>query len=56
LPQDDAVSQATLAIHLVGQWLVYALIVLHLLGTVWHVVVRRDGTLERMLPPQGRAP
>jgi cytochrome b561 len=52
LPQDDAVSQFTLAAHLLGQWLVYAVIVLHLLGTAWHVVVRRDGTLDRMLPPQ----
>jgi cytochrome b561 len=30
----------------------YALIVLHMLGTVWHVVVQRDGTLDWMLPPQ----
>lgn len=52
LPQDDAVSQATLVIHLAARWVVYALIVLHLLGTVWHVVVQRDGTLDRMLPPQ----
>jgi cytochrome b561 len=30
--------------------------VLHVLGTVWHVAVRRDGTLGRMLPPQREAP
>jgi len=52
LPQDDAVSQATLAIHLAARWVLYALIVLHMLGAVWHVVVQRDGTLDRMLPPQ----
>jgi cytochrome b561 len=52
LPQDEAVAHSALAIHLAGQWLVYAVIVLHVLGTGWHVVVRRDGTLERMLPPQ----
>ncbi len=33
-----------------GQWLVYALIVLHLGATAWHVAVRRDRVLERMLP------
>ena len=52
LPQDDAVSEVTLDIHFAMQWLVYALIVLHVLGAAWHVVVRRDGALERMLPPQ----
>jgi cytochrome b561 len=31
---------------------VYGLIVLHVAATVWHVAVRRDGMLERMLPPQ----
>lgn len=52
LPQDDAVSHTALAVHLAGQWLVYATVVLHLLGTGWHVVVLRDGVLHRMLPPQ----
>jgi len=52
LPPDDAVARLMLAIHLAGQWLVYALILLHLLGAAWHVVARRDGTLDRMLPPQ----
>ncbi len=33
-----------------GQWLVYALIVLHVGATAWHVAVRRDRVLERMLP------
>jgi cytochrome b561 len=50
--QDDALSQVTLAVHLAGQWLLYALIVLHVLGAAWHVVVRRDGALDRILPPQ----
>ncbi len=56
LPQDDALSRLALAVHLAGQWLVYAVIVLHLLGTAWHVVVRRDGALDRMLPPQTGSP
>ena len=36
----------------VGQWLVYAVILLHLSATAWHVAVRRDGVLDRMLPKQ----
>jgi cytochrome b561 len=37
---------------MVGQWAVYALILLHVAGTAWHVSIRRDGALERMLPEQ----
>ena len=40
------------AVHLIGQWFVYALVALHLLGTSYHVVLARDGLLERMLPEQ----
>jgi cytochrome b561 len=56
LPSDDALSDATLAIHRAGQWLLYAVVALHVLGAAWHVAVRRDGTLDRMLPPQSSAP
>lgn len=37
-------------VHLAGQWIIYALILLHLAGVVFHVAIRRDRTLERMLP------
>ena len=53
LPRDPAVNEAARWLHAaIGQWLVYALIVLHLLATAWHAVVRRDGVLDRMLPEQ----
>jgi cytochrome b561 len=52
LPQDDPVSRLALAIHHGLQWPLYALVVLHVLGAAWHVVIRRDGALDRMLPPQ----
>jgi cytochrome b561 len=39
-------------IHLLGQWAAYGLIALHLAATAWHVAIRRDGILDRMLPPQ----
>ena len=54
LPKDEALSHVGDFVHVaVGQWLVYALIILHLSGTAWHVAVRRDGSLDRMLPRQG---
>jgi cytochrome b561 len=39
-------------VHVACQFAVYGLIALHVAATVWHVAVRRDGLLDRMLPPQ----
>ena len=47
-----SVAGIAVQVHLLGQWAVYALFVLHVAGTAWHVVVRRDGALDRMLPAQ----
>ncbi len=53
LPKNQAASDAARWVHAaVGQWLVYALIALHLGATAWHVAIRRDGVLDRMLPEQ----
>jgi cytochrome b561 len=53
LPKSPALANLATWVHVaVGQWLVYALILLHLAATVWHVSVRRDGVLNRMLPEQ----
>jgi cytochrome b561 len=53
LPKNMAVASAAHWLHVAsGQWAVYALIALHLLATVWHIVVRRDAVLARMLPPE----
>lgn len=49
-----AVAHSALQAHLVGQYLVYAMVCLHALAVVWHVAVRRDGTLGQMLPAQRR--
>jgi cytochrome b561 len=57
IAKSDALRHAGVWVHVVtGQWLVYALIVLHVLATAWHVAVRRDGVLERMLPEQDYVP
>jgi len=53
LPKWPALSDAAGWLHVaIGQWLVYALILLHVAASVWHVAVRRDGVLDRMLPQQ----
>ena len=51
-----ALHQVATSVHLIGQWFVYGLVALHLLGTSYHVVVTRDGTLQRMLPEQTGGP
>ena len=53
LPRNPALQEIARYAHVaIGQWLVYALITLHLLATAWHAAVRRDGVLDRMLPEQ----
>jgi cytochrome b561 len=53
LPKSPALSSAATWVHVaVGQWLVYTVISLHIAASVWHTFVRRDGVLDRMLPPQ----
>ena len=52
LPENKSLDDVAKTLHLLGQWGVYALVVLHVFATAWHVAVRRDGLLNRMLPPQ----
>jgi cytochrome b561 len=53
LAKNEALEHAATTAHVVvGQWAVYALVLLHVGATTWHVAVRRDGVLNRMLPPQ----
>ncbi len=51
-PKNDALDGGAKVLHLAGQWAVYALVSLHIAATAWHVAVRRDGLLSRMLPLQ----
>jgi len=52
LPKNDPLGVLANTIHVYGQFVVYSLVALHIVGTVWHVAIRRDGRLDRMLPPQ----
>jgi cytochrome b561 len=50
VPENDRLSQAAIAVHLAGQFLVYALVAIHVAAALMHRIVRRNTILERMLP------
>lgn len=52
LPLSPSQGFAAAVVHVLTQFAVYALIGLHLAGTAWHLFVRRDDLLSRMLPAQ----
>lgn len=52
LPQNDGLAETAETIHVLGRWAVYVLVLAHVAGAAFHVIVRRDGVLERMLPRQ----
>lgn len=51
-PATEAIWRIGATIHAVGHWALYGLVGLHIAAAVWHVAIRRDGTLDRMLPEQ----
>lgn len=53
-PKNDALGVWANSVHIWTQFVVYALVMLHIAGTVWHIAIRRDALLDRMLPPQDR--
>jgi cytochrome b561 len=50
LPEDPRVSQVAVAVHRVGHFVIYALVAVHVIGALMHLVWRRYPILERMLP------
>ena len=52
LPISKSQGYVAAVIHVYTQFAVYALIALHLAGVAWHLFVRRDDILGRMLPRQ----
>jgi cytochrome b561 len=55
LPKDKVLGHFANVLHMIGQWGLYALVGMHVAGTVWHVAIRRDGLLNRMIPPQDQS-
>ena len=52
LPHVDAIAKLAATGHVLASYALYALVVLHVAATAYHVAVRRDGVLQRMLPAQ----
>jgi len=50
VPESQRLSQAANAVHLVGQFLIYLLVGMHVVAALTHAVVRRNRILDRMLP------
>ena len=50
LPEDERLSQIAIALHLVGQFFVYAFVAAHVAAALMHRFIRRDEILDRMLP------
>jgi cytochrome b561 len=50
VPENPILSQAANAVHLTGQFLIYALVGMHVAAALMHAIVRRNGILDRMLP------
>ena len=50
IPADGRLSQTAIAFHLVGQYVVYLFVALHVAGALLHGAVKRDGIIARMLP------
>ena len=55
LPHVDAIAKLAALGHSTAQWALYALVLLHVAATAYHVAVRRDGLLQRMIPAQTHA-
>ncbi len=50
LPLDKITADLGETLHYWGAWVLGAILALHILAVVWHVFVRRDEVLSRMLP------
>lgn len=55
LPVGKEVGHTANQIHIFVQYAVYGLVILHIAGVSWHLFVRRDDLLGRMLPRQANA-
>jgi cytochrome b561 len=49
--RNDGIHELAETIHAVGRYMLYALIPLHVLGALKHLVIDRDETFRRMLAP-----
>jgi len=50
IAESPRLSQVANAVHLAGQFVIYALVAVHVAAALMHTFIRRDGVFERMLP------
>jgi cytochrome b561 len=50
VPESGRLSEIADAVHLAGQFFVYALVGLHVAAALMHRLVRRNRIVDRMLP------
>jgi cytochrome b561 len=53
VPENPSMARAAMALHLIGEFLIYGLVALHVSAALMHGFLRRDGILDRMLPRRG---
>ena len=55
LPENKPLAENAGEFHETLAWVVYFLVATHVLATAYHLIVKRDGILNRMLPKQVNA-
>lgn len=53
-PKDEKFAEQLFALHGLGGLLLLAIVVLHVLATLYHWTIRKDRVVERMLPKKNR--
>jgi cytochrome b561 len=51
VPESKPAAELFKGFHLILQYVLYAVVALHVAGALQHHLVRRDGVLRRMLSP-----
>ena len=51
LPRSDAVAETAKTLHFYGKFVLLGLVLAHVGGALFHLVVMRDGVFRRMWPP-----
>jgi cytochrome b561 len=56
IAKNDSLAKMAMTLHVYGQWLVYGLLILHISGVAFQLMIRKNGVLGRMLPPNALDP
>jgi len=53
IARNDAIALRAETLHAWFAWLVYAVVLMHVVAVLWHELIKRDGTLSRMWVRRG---